>query len=80
MTFEIALSKREKWFIVEHSEPALTPQCSHGEVARMLGHVFSEHNGGKRSRMTVYLWRNTSEFREMREQNAPKKESKEISA
>jgi hypothetical protein len=33
------------------------PDLSHGDLAKEFGCRFRAHNGGKRTRMTVYLYR-----------------------
>lgn len=61
MAFEIPLAHKEKWYI------ARFPELSHGDVARSLGRLFKNHNRGARSRMCVYLFRQTEEYRQLRE-------------
>jgi hypothetical protein len=61
MTFQTPLAYKEKWYI------ARFPELSHGDVARSLGRLFKAHNGGARSRMCVYLFRQTEEYRTLRE-------------
>lgn len=59
--FQIPLSPAEKWYI------ARFPELSHGDVARSIGRLFKAHNKGARSRMCVYLFRQTEEYRQLRE-------------
>ena len=70
MAFEQKLSVPEKVWIVEHSEPAMVPQMSHGNVAKILGRLFKETNFGRRSRITVYRFRVSEEFQYMARQHA----------
>ena len=65
MTFSPPLSREEKWYIVEH------PDDSHGDIAFHLNRLFHEENYRKRSRITVYIFRNSKEYRDMLAQNAP---------
>jgi hypothetical protein len=66
MTFQIPLAFKEKWYIAQFEE------LSHGDVARSLNRLFKSHNKGTRSRMCVYLFRKTDEYRELREKAAIK--------
>jgi hypothetical protein len=59
MTFGIPLSDKEKEYI------AMFPELSHGDVARSLKRLFKS-NEGTRNRMTVYLFRQTEEYRDLR--------------
>jgi hypothetical protein len=61
LTFYIPLAYREKWYIAQFVE------LSHGDVARSLNHLFKNANNGTRTRMCVYLFRQTEEYRELRE-------------
>jgi len=60
MTFQIPLAFREKWYIAQF------PELSHGDVARSLNRLFKSHNKSTRSRMCVYLFRQTTEYRDLR--------------
>ena len=55
--FEIPLSDKEKSYIAQF------PELSHGNCARSLRNRYKHINGGKRSRMCVYLFRKTEEYR-----------------
>ena len=63
MTFpnQIPLSHTEKWYIAQFVE------LSHKDCARSLNALFKGTNNGTRSRNTVYLFRGTDEYREMRQ-------------
>lgn len=61
MAFQIPLAYREKWYIAQFVE------LSHGDVARSLNRLFKSHNNGTRTRMCVYLFRQTTEYQELRE-------------
>jgi hypothetical protein len=62
MTFpnQIPLSHAEKWYIAQFVE------LSHKDCARSLNALFKGVNNGTRSRNTVYLFRGTPEYAEMR--------------
>jgi hypothetical protein len=60
MTFQIPLAFKEKWYIAQFEE------LSHGDVARSLNRLFKSHNKGTRSRMCVYLFRQTTEYHDLR--------------
>lgn len=61
MTFYIPLAYKEKWYIAQFVE------LSHGDVARSLNRLFKSANNGTRTRMCVYLFRQTVEYKELRE-------------
>jgi hypothetical protein len=62
MTFpnQIPLAFKEKWYIAQF------PELSHKDCARSLNRLFSD-NKGTRVGKTVYLFRGTDEYREMRQ-------------
>ena len=62
MTFpnQIPLSHAEKWYIAQFVE------LSHKDCARSLNALFKADNHGTRSRNTVYLFRGTDEYKELR--------------
>ena len=62
---EHKLSEAEKRWIVSHSEPAMTPQMTNGEVAKTLARLYAKTNFGRRSRVTVFLFRKSEEFKKM---------------
>lgn len=64
----VKLSRKEKWYIVEH------PEDSPGNIARALGHLFRDTNGGSRCALTVRNFRNTDKYKEMYEMNQSKGE------
>jgi hypothetical protein len=64
LTFYIPLSDKEKAFIVKF------PDISHGGVARSLNNFFKDYNTGTRTRMCIYLFRQTIEYRELLEKYA----------
>jgi len=51
----IPLSLEEKQFILDHSTKDLW--WSHGDIARELGKLFRDHNGGTRHKRTVVNFR-----------------------
>ncbi len=57
--FGVKLSEKEKSYIVFHQDD------SHGDVARALNRLYQRHNRGKRNRMSVYLFRQTSEYHDL---------------
>jgi hypothetical protein len=61
MVFYVPLGPKEKEYIARFVE------LSHADVARSLNRLFKEHNNGTRSRMCIYLFRQTSEYRELLE-------------
>ena len=59
--FEVPLGDKEKLYIAQF------PELSHGEVARSLRQLYKKINNGKRSRICVYLFRQTEEYRKLQE-------------
>lgn len=68
MTFpnQIPLSHAEKWYIAQFVE------LSHKDCARSLNALFKSTNNGTRSRNTVYLFRQSEEYAELRKKAALK--------
>jgi hypothetical protein len=67
--FYIPLAYKEKWHIAyQDAIRAIDkqPDLSHGDAAKHLNRLFSKDNKGTRSRMTVYLFRGTDEYKIMR--------------
>jgi hypothetical protein len=60
MAFQIPLDHKEKWYIAQF------PELSHGDAARSLNRLFKRINNGTRSRIGVYLFRQTTEYRDLR--------------
>jgi hypothetical protein len=63
MVFEHKLSEAVKRWNINHSEPVMSPQMSHGDVAKTLARLYTRTNFGRRSRVTVFLFRKSEEFR-----------------
>jgi hypothetical protein len=72
MAFQIPLDHKEKWYIAQF------PELSHGDAARSLNRLFKRINNGTRSRIGVYLFRQTAEYRDLRAKVEEKERNKTV--